>query len=73
MDAKTTATALIEFVTSGAADKADVIDEIIDQLIGTDPGAIVSNIKGLPAEFVELVSDGISDALKTAIKAKLEG
>jgi len=69
-DAKITAAALIAFVGSDKNFKADVIDEIVDQLIGTDPTAVVGSIKGLPAELVELVSDGISDALKDALKKK---
>ncbi len=68
---KVCAQVLFEFVTSDATYKADVVDEAIDMLIGTDPTALVKGIKGLPAEMVELVSDGISDALKAAIKAKL--
>lgn len=71
MDAKTTALALVDFVAADSAFKADVIDEIIDALIGTDPTAVVQGIKGIPPEMVELISDGISDALKNAIKAKL--
>ena len=69
---KDMATALVEFVKSDPAYKADVVDEVIDELIGTEQTALVKNIRGIPAEMVELISDGLSDAIKEAIKKKFQ-
>jgi hypothetical protein len=46
--------------------RARVVRTIIDNLVGNDPRAIVSNIKGLPADMVELVTDAIFDAIEAA-------
>jgi len=70
MDAKETALAMIEFVTSDKSFKADVVDEVIDLLLGDDPTAIVKSIKGIPSSMVEMITDGISDALKTELKKR---
>lgn len=71
MDAKTTATAILELLEGDKALKVDTAGELVDQLFGTDPTALVKNIKGLPAEYVELVTDGIITELKEALAAKL--
>ncbi len=71
MVAKETALALIELVKADKAFQIEVADELIDALIGNDPTAIVKEIKGIPADLVEVVSDGLADALKAALKQKL--
>lgn len=70
MDAKVTALAIIDVIEGDKAFKADVIDELVDALIGDDPTALIKNVKGLPSGMVEVISDGVSDAIKEALKKK---
>ena len=52
--------------------KAKVVAGIVDQMIGSDPHALVSSIAGMPPALVETVSDGIIQALEAAILKRLE-
>lgn len=70
-DAKLTAQAILEMIEGPKQLKIDTAGELIDQLFGTDATAIVKNIKGLPAEYVELVSDGLIAELKKALAARM--
>ena len=44
---------------------------MIDNLVGNDPRAIVNNIAGRPANMVEVVTDGLLDAIETAAVKRL--
>ncbi len=63
---------VFEVLEGDSAYKAKVIAGCIDQLIGSDPHALVSSIAGMPAQLVETVSDGIIDALEAAVLKRLE-
>jgi hypothetical protein len=74
-DPKVTAEKLVsgtfEVLEGDAAYKAKVAAQIVDQLIGSDPNALVRSISGMPEEMVELVSDGIVQALENAVLKRL--
>jgi len=60
-----------EVLGGDAAYKAKVAAEIVDQMIGSDPHALVRSIAGMPESLVETVSDGLVDALEAAVLKKL--
>ena len=72
--ARETAEKLVEGVNSivggGLEYRAAVGGEIFDLLIGTDPTALVRDIKGVPAELVEVIGDGIKEAVVAQILAR---
>ena len=63
---------LFDILEGDNAYKAKVVAGVVDQLIGSDPHALVSSIAGMPAQLVETVSDGIIDALEAAVLKKLD-
>jgi len=60
-----------EVLTSDNTYKAEVAASIADQLIGSDPHALVSTVPGIPASLVETISDGLIEVVKAAILKKL--
>lgn len=63
-------TGVVDTLKSDATYKAKVGRGILDGLIGTDRNAIVSEIKGVPAEMVELVTDQLFDMIEAALIKK---
>jgi len=63
--------AAFELIAGDNAYKARVVAQVLDNLIGNDPHAVVASIKGLPAEMVELMSDALIDAIEKGVLAKL--
>lgn len=51
--------------------KAKVASQIVDQLIGSDPHALVRTIPGIPESLFETISDGLVSALEVAILRRL--
>lgn len=51
--------------------KAQVVAQIVDQMIGSDPRALVRSIAGVPEVLVEAISDGLVMALEAAIMKRL--
>lgn len=60
-----------EMLEGDAAYKAKVVAQIVDQMIGSDPHALVTSIPGIPTALVETISDGLVSALEAAILKKL--
>lgn len=53
--------------------KAEVAGEVVDQLIGSDPHALVRSISGVPESMVEMISDGLVNALKAQVLKRISG
>lgn len=73
MDPKAAAKNLVEtlaiVLSSDNAFKAETAAAIVDELLGTDPHAFLRQVKGIPPELFEMISDGIVQAIKAeAIK-----
>ena len=73
MDPKEAAAQLVNALAftlaADTAYKAEVAAAIVDEMLGTNPHAIVSQIRGIPPELFELISDGLVQAIKAeAIK-----
>ncbi len=51
--------------------KAQVVEQVIDKLLGTDDTALVKTIGGLPAEYFEMVTDGIVKSFGAKVREKL--
>jgi len=64
--------AVFEVLEGDNAYKAKTAAAVVDQLIGSDPHALVSSIAGMPPALVETISDGIVQALEAAILKRLE-
>ena len=75
--AEETATKLVdgtfEVLMGDHAYKAKVAASIVDQMIGSDPHALVSSIPGIPPSMFEALSDGLIGALEGAVLKKLTG
>lgn len=61
-----------EVLQSSNAYKAQVASQIVDQLIGSDPHALVRTIPGIPESLFETISDGLVGALEAAVLRKLQ-
>jgi len=72
---KDTATKLVdgtfETLAGDNAYKASVAANIVDQLIGSDPHALLASIPGIPVELFEVISDGLIGALEAAVLRRL--
>ena len=62
-----------EFIENDTPYKAKVAAQLVDQLIGNDPHALVRSIAGIPEDLVEVISDGIVNALEQAVLVRLGG
>ena len=59
-------------VLEGSAEyKAKVAAQIVDQMIGSDPHALVRTIPGIPEPLFETISDGLVGALEAAVLKRL--
>ena len=65
--------AVEDIIASDTTYKAEVASAIVDALLGTDKTAIVSKIQGIPPELFEIIGDGIVNAVKEAVLARLGG
>ena len=59
--------AVITFAKLPTDDKALVIKNFLDGLIGTDEAAIIKKIPGLTPEITEMVTDGLLGVLGNAL------
>jgi hypothetical protein len=65
--------ALFTVIEGDAVVRADFIAGLVDELIGTDPHAILDNIPGLSADLTETMSDGLISAIKAAALRRFQG
>ena len=63
--------AFFDTAAGGIQYQADVAGSVVDQLIGTDPHALVRSIPGVPESMVEMLSDGLVNVLKAQVLKKL--
>ena len=62
-----------EVLEGDNAFKAKVAAQIVDQMIGSDPHALVKSIAGVPEALVEPISDALVAALETKVLEKISG
>lgn len=74
-DPKTVATNMIDgtmaVLTGTPQFKADVVGEVVDQLLGDDPHALVRGAPGLPPAMFEPMSDWVILQLKVQLLKRL--
>ncbi len=64
-------TSISAFIAADRQNSAEIIGNVVDLLLGTDPTALVTKVPGLTPTMFELLTDAIKDLAVDKIKSSM--